>query len=557
MAQQHFDRLTSTDAGFLHQETPSAHMHVGGVLLFEGPAPRLEDFLDHIRGRLHLLPRYRQKLAVPPAGSGRPLWIDDPDFNLEYHVRHSALPAPGSEAQLLEMAARVASNPLDRTKPLWEFWLVEGLAPAAGSQTERFAMIAKNHHALVDGVSGIDLATVLLDFTPEPMQIDTSGLRPWQPQPEPSALEMLLAGARDAAAAAAGLAAQAMTAATQPSRSLELLRDAAEGVGELVWAGLNPAPETPLNVTIGPHRRYRIARQRLADYKAIKNALGGTVNDVVLTVVAGGLGTWLRSRGFSTDGLEMRALVPVSIRGEDERGTLGNRLTVMRGPLPVYIQDAVARLSVVSRAMDDLKSSKQAVGASTLVAVNDIAPPAVLAQASRLQFSTRLFNLLVTNIPGPQVPLYILGRELQDLFPLAFLPQGHALAVAIMSYNGRVEYGLLGDFDALPDIDVIAAGIDASLAELVQATAKPSRKAKAGVKRKPTTAANAGVKHKPTTAANAGVKRKPTTASKPAPPAPLLPTTSRRPVEGPAADMRAKRAAARARHERARGTETA
>ena len=248
------------------------------------------------------------------------------------------------------------------------------------------------------------------------------------------------------------------------------LRDAAEGVGELVWAALNPAPETPLNVPIGPHRRFRVVRQQLADYKTVKNSFGGTVNDVLLTVVAGALGDWLRSRGIRTDGVEMRALVPVSVRTKDDHNKLGNRLTVMRGPLPVYIQDPVARLHVVSRAMDDLKRSKQAVGASTLVAVNDIAPPAVLAQASRLQFSTRLFNLLVTNVPGPQVPLYILGNKLQDLFPLAFLPNGHALAVAIMSYDGRVEYGLLGDFDALPDIDVIVEGIDAALAELIAAT---------------------------------------------------------------------------------------
>ena len=523
MAQQHLDRLTSTDAGFLHQETASAHMHVGGLLLFEGPAPRFEDFLDHIRGRLHLLPRYRQKLAIPPAGSGRPLWVDDPSFNLEYHVRHSALPAPGSEQQLLEMTARISSQPLDRTKPLWEFWLVEGVAPAAGSRTERFAMLAKNHHALVDGVSGIDLATVLLDFGPTPRRLDTDELGAWQPRREPSAIDLLVAGARDAVSAAAGLAVQALSAASQPSRSLEVLRDAAEGVGELVWAGLNPAPETPLNVTIGPHRRYRVVRQQLADYKTIKNSFGGTVNDVMLTVVAGALGDWLRSRGITTDGLEMRALVPVSVRTQDERGTLGNRLTVMRGPLPVYIQDSVARLPVVSRAMDDLKSSKQAVGASTLVAVNDIAPPAVLAQASRLQFSTRLFNLLVTNIPGPQVPLYILGRELQDLFPLAFLPQGHALAVAIMSYNGRIEYGLLGDFDALPDIDVIAEGIDQSLAELLAATGTPRRKSKRADPRPDAPSAEA---HSATSA-------------------PLLPTSRRRPVSGPGADMRAKRVAQR------------
>jgi diacylglycerol O-acyltransferase / wax synthase len=533
VGQQHFDRLTSTDTGFLHQETSSAHMHVGGVLLFEGPAPRFEDFLEHIRGRLHLVPRYRQKLAIPPVGSGRPLWVDDSSFNIEYHVRHSALPAPGSEAQLLEMAARIASLPLDRSKPLWEFWLVEGIEPAAGSSHERFAMLAKNHHALVDGISGIDLATVLLDFGPTPTRLDTEALAPWQPRPEPNALDLLVAGARDGVGAIAGLASQALSAVSQPARSLEVLLDAAEGVGELVWAGLNPAPETPLNVTIGPHRRFRVVRQQLADYKTVKNSFGGTVNDVVLTVVAGALGGWLRSRGISTDGLEMRALVPVSVRTEDDRGALGNRLTVMRGPLPVYIQDSVLRLPVVTRAMDDLKSSKQAVGASTLVAVNDIAPPAVLAQASRLQFSTRLFNLLVTNIPGPQVPLYILGKQLEDLFPLAFLPQGHALAVAIMSYNGRIEYGLLGDFDALPDIDVIAEGIDESLAELLAATGAPARKAK--TKKAPR------ARTKPIEPAEALSATPTPLLPTPLLPTPLLPTSRRRPVSGPAADMRAKR----------------
>ena len=482
-------------------------MHIGGVLLFEGSAPEYDKVLDHIRGRLHLIPRYRQKLATPPGGTGRPLWVDDTNFNIEYHVRHAALPAPGSESQLLEMAARIASQPLDRTKPLWEFWLVEGIEPASGSDTERFAMISKTHHALVDGISGVDLATALLDFSPEPPPRDTASLDAWIPQPEPSQLELLLSGARGAANAAAGITSQAVHAATQPGRSVQVLRDAAEGVGELVWAALNPAPETPLNVPIGPHRRFRVVRQQLADYKTVKNSFGGTVNDVLLTVVAGALGDWLRSRGIRTDGVEMRALVPVSVRTKDDHNKLGNRLTVMRGPLPVYIQDPVARLHVVSRAMDDLKRSKQAVGASTLVAVNDIAPPAVLAQASRLQFSTRLFNLLVTNVPGPQVPLYILGNKLQDLFPLAFLPTGHALAVAIMSYDGRVEYGLLGDFDALPDIDVIVEGIDAALAELITATGTH----------------NGGPAHRDAES-------------------PLLPRSRKRPASGPAADMRAKRA---------------
>ena len=256
-----------------------------------------------------------------------------------------------------------------------------------------------------------------------------------------------------------------------------------EGLGELVWAGLNPAPETPLNVEIGPHRRYAVVRQQLADYKEIKDALGGTVNDVVLTVVSGALGQWLRSRGVRTEGLEMRALVPVSVRTKDQRGSLGNQLTVMRGPLPVYIEDPVSRLRFIRAAMDGLKESKQAVGAATLAAVNNLAPPTILAQASRLNFSTRLFNLLVTNIPGPQLPLYVLGRQLQDLFPVAFLPENHALAVAIMSYNGGLDYGLLGDYDAMPDIDIVADGIEASLAELLAAARGRRRRAARGVQR--------------------------------------------------------------------------
>ena len=265
------------------------------------------------------------------------------------------------------------------------------------------------------------------------------------------------------------MTARVVAAATRPATSLNLVRDAAEGLGELVWAGLNPAPETPLNVTIGPHRRFAVARQQLSDYKEIKDALGGTVNDVVLTVVAGALAGWLRSRGVRTQGLEMRALVPVSVRPRDQRGALGNQLTAMRGPLPVYIDDPVARLRYVRAAMDGLKESKQAVGAATLVAVNNLAPPTILAQASRLNFSTRLFNLLVTNVPGPQLPLYVLGRELKDLFPVAFLPENHALAIAIMSYNGNLDYGLLGDYDAMPDIDIVADGIERSLAALLAA----------------------------------------------------------------------------------------
>jgi WS/DGAT/MGAT family acyltransferase len=505
--QQHLDRLTSIDASFLHQEGPASHMHIGGVLVFEGPPPRFEDYLNHVRGRLHLVPRYRQRLINPPLDSGRPLWADDPSFNLEYHIRHAALPAPGTEDQLFQLTARIVSQQLDRSKPLWESWLVEGL------EDDRFALIFKAHHSLVDGVSGVDLATVLFDLAPTPAPAPTD-LEPWTPKPQPSPAELLVAGVRGAVDATAQIVARALGAASHPESSLRILKDAVEGLGEIVWAGLNPAPTTPLNVEIGPHRRFTVVRQQLEDYKEVKNALGGTVNDVVLTVVSGALARWLRSRGVRTEGLEMRALVPVSVRGQDDRGTLGNRLTVMRGPLPVYIRDPVARLRFVRHAMDGLKESKQAVGAATLAAVNNLAPPTILAQASRLNFSTRLFNLIVTNIPGPQLPLYVLGRQLCDLFPIAFLPENHALAVAIMSYNGGIDYGLLGDYDALPDIGLIAEGIEASLQELLQAARGSRRSA-------PDRAASPS-------ATNGA-------------PTPILPPAHARPTRGPAADMRAKR----------------
>jgi WS/DGAT/MGAT family acyltransferase len=519
LTQQHLDRLTSIDASFLHQEGRSSHMHIGGVLLFEGPPPSFDDFLDHVRSRLHLVPRYRQKLATPPLETGRPLWVDDPDFNLEYHVRHTALPAPGEEQQLFLLASRIASQQLDRTKPLWEHWLVEGLADG------RFAVISKTHHSLVDGISGVDLASVLFDSERDPPPPDT-GLEPWRPEPEPSPADLVVAGARGVVTTTAELVGRSVMAATRPATSLNLVRDVLEGLGELVWAGLNPAPETPLNLPIGPHRRFAVVRQQLEDYKEVKNALGGTVNDVVLTVVSGALAQWLQSRGVRTEGLEMRALVPVSVRTNAQRGSLGNQLTVMRAPLPVYIEDPVARLRFVRAAMDGLKESKQAVGAATLAAVNSLAPPTILAQASRLNFSTRLFNLLVTNIPGPQVPLYVLGRELQDLFPVAFLPEDHALAVAIMSYNGALDYGLLGDYDAMPDIDLVADGIESSLAELLAAARgrTPQRARRAAGNDSATAPETAS----PATDANGS-------------PAPIVPVGQGRTKHGPAADMRAKR----------------
>jgi diacylglycerol O-acyltransferase len=460
MAKQgHKHRLSALDASFLHQEKQTSHMHVGALVIFEGPPPEKGELARHIESRLSLVPRYRQKLAFPRLEMGRPFWVDDPSFNLDYHVRHTALPRPGSDEQLQQLVGRIFSQRLDRSKPLWEVWLVQGL------ESGRFALISKTHHALVDGVSGVDIATVLFDIGPVPAQIEAQ--EAWIPEPEPSDADLVAEGIKGLVRTPVSLAGRALEALGNPGRSLDEVREAAEGIGEVVWAGLNPAPDVPLNVPIGPHRRVRWVQSRLGDFKEIKNGLGGTVNDAVLAVVAGALGRWLSTRGVRTQGLELRALVPVSIRSEDEHGALGNRIAAMRGSLPVYVADPVERLRLVQESMGNLKQSKQALGAEVIAGLQDFAPPTLLAQASRLNFSTRLFNLIVTNVPGPQFPLYLLGREMQEIVPIAFLPENHALAVAIMSYNGKVDFGLLGDYDAMPDLEDFGGMLEESLAELL------------------------------------------------------------------------------------------
>jgi diacylglycerol O-acyltransferase len=474
MPTQHKDRLSSVDASFLAQERQASHMHVGAVMIFEGPPVGREEFLRDIESRLHLVPRYRQKLAFPRFEMGRPFWVDDPNFNIDYHVRHTALPSPGSLEQLRQLAGRIFSQRLDRSKPLWETWLVQGL------ESDRFALVSKTHHSLVDGVSGVDLAGVLFDLSPVPQEIPPPE-EEWKPHPEPSQADLIAEGVKGAVKTPVDLAGQALGALQRPQRTLGRAREAVEGLGEVVWAGLNPAPDTPLNVPIGPHRRIVWTSSELDDFKLIKNAFGGTVNDVVLTVVSGALRRFLRSRGVRTEGLALRALVPVSIRAEDEQGQLGNRIAAMRGPLPVYCDDPVECLQIVRRTMGDLKESKQALGAEVIAGLTEFAPPTLLAQASRLNFSTRLFNLIVTNVPGPQVPLYLHGRELLELVPVAFLPEDHALAIAIMSYNGGVRFGLLADYDAMPDVEFVAQALEDVLAELRQRAreAQPAKAASA------------------------------------------------------------------------------
>jgi diacylglycerol O-acyltransferase / wax synthase len=459
---RHLDRLSAIDAAFLAQEKPNTHMHIGALTLLEGPPPKLAEFLDHIESRLHLVPRYRQKLAVPPLETGRPLWIDDPSFNLAYHVRHTALPAPGDEPMLLALCGRIFSQRLDRAKPLWELWLVEGL------EGDACALINKTHHALVDGISGVDLTTVLFDLSPEgPPAEAKAPPPPWVPQPEPGAALLAARGLEGAARAAAGVATGALGAATRPEQTLARAREVAAGIGEIALNTLSAPPDTPFNVPPGPHRRFEVVRAGLDEFKQVKNAFGTTVNDVVLAVVTGALAFFLQSRGRRTEGVELKACIPVSVRSDGDSEAMGNQLTQIMAPLPVFIDDPVARLLHVKEAMDGLKESRQALAASAIASLQGFAPPTLHAQASRMNFSGRFFNLLVTNVPGPQFPLYVLGRRLESMFPIAFLAGDRALAVAIMSYNGGMNFGLLGDYDALPDLAVVGEGIEASLAQLV------------------------------------------------------------------------------------------
>ena len=460
MTPRHFQRLTATDASFVAQERGPSHMHIGGVMIFEGPPPPYKALLQHIEARINLVPRYRQRLLLPRFEMGRPLWIDDTRFTLSYHVRHTALPPPGSIEQLQRLTARVVSQRLDRSKPLWEMYLVEGLDGG------RFALINKTHHAMVDGISGVDIVTLLFDLSREAPPSPRPGEK-WRAHPEPSQAEVAAKLLRDSARVVFGLTASAARAVTEPDHAIEVLRETAEGLGEVLWAGLTPAPPTPLNVPIGPHRRMTWVRTALADFKVIKNSLGGTVNDVVLAVVAGALARWLRGRGVRTEGLELRAEVPVSVRVEQEHNQLGNRVTVMIAPVPVYCDDPVERLRIVRQAMRGLKESKQALGAQLIIGIERFAPPTLLAQASRLHFSPRFANLIVTNVPGPQFPLYLMGREMLEMVPVGFLADGFAMIVALVSYNGSLTFGLLGDYDALPDLEVIGTYIKDALAELV------------------------------------------------------------------------------------------
>jgi WS/DGAT/MGAT family acyltransferase len=476
MGQRHMDRLTSFDTSFLANEKANGHMAIGALLMCAGSPPSEADFLTHIRSRVHQLPRLRQRLLYPPLGLGTPFWVDYPGFDIHQHVRRLSLPKPGTEQQFRDLVGKLLAPPLDRAKPLWELILVEGF------EDERFGIVYKTHHAMADGISAVDIGMLLFDVEPkrEPAREEA----PWTPAPSPSRLALLGRAGAGIGATLRRLLRWLRRALREPGRARRRAADGLTGVWEVTWNLARPAPPVPFNTEIGPHRSFCWANFDLTEFKRVKNALGGTVNDVTLAVVAAAVRRWLLERDVAVDGLELKALVPVSIRTENEHGELGNKLTAMRGPLPVGIEDPVARLQAVSAAMDRLKDSKQPLGAEAIWGLNDwfrdFAPPLLLRPTAAINFSTRLFNLLVTNFPGPQIPFYVLGRELTEVYPIGFLAQRHALAIAILSYNGQVGFGLLADPDALPDAERIAAHLTASVAELAAAAAQIASSASNG-----------------------------------------------------------------------------
>jgi len=473
------DRLTALDSTFLHLEDHStAHMHVASVMVFEGESPALSELVEHLVNRLHLVPRYRQRLAYVPLGQGRPVWTDDPHFNPYYHIRHTALPAPADEAALKRLAGRLFSQRLDRSKPLWEIWLVQSLAGG------RFALIAKTHHALVDGISGVDITTVLFDTAREPVTPPAPPTA-WSAKPLPGAAKLLGEALIERSTVPAEMARGARAVLRTPRKVLFQVKESLASIGATTLAGINaPAPASPFNVDIGPHRRYTFVDADLSQFKAIKDSLGGTLNDVVLGAVALALGRYLRDHGHDTEGLVLKAMVPVSVRTKSQRGALGNQVAAMWAPLPVGVENPADCLQRVSRAMDDLKQSGQAVGAQVLTNLAGFAPPTILSQAARLQARQPFFNLVVTNVPGPQIPLYMLGRRLRVLYPVVPLAQRQALGIAVMSYDGHLGFGLLGDYDALPGLEEIADDLRWAIGTLCGAAgvstriSRPARKAR-------------------------------------------------------------------------------
>ncbi len=464
------ERMSPLDATFLYVEDGITHMHIASCAVFDGPAPAYEQVVAAIAGKLDKIPRYRQVVRFVPLQLGRPVWVDDPHFRLEYHVRHTALPPPGGDTELRALMGRVMSQELDRHRPLWETWMIEGL------EHGRWGLITKLHHCMADGVAGTDLLAVVLDREPD---APTPEADYWEPTPEPTDMRLVTDAVRDLVSSPYEQLRALRSATRTPRRSLRQVREIAAGVKSFADR-LAPTPANSLVGTIGPHRRWTWASADLGDAKAIRSAFGGTVNDVIVSVVTGGVRELLMARGEPVDELVVRCLIPVSIRSEEARNTYDNQVSAMVADLPVGIADPLERLVAVREQMAMLKSSHQAAAAAGLTTLGQFAPSAAIALAERsvMQVLRRLpqrsVNMVATNVPGPQHPLYLAGREMLQYLPFVPIAPGARVGVAIVSYNGKLTFGITGDFDSAPDIDLVAHGIEDAFANLT-GLAKPRR----------------------------------------------------------------------------------
>jgi WS/DGAT/MGAT family acyltransferase len=451
------ERMSALDAGFFFLEHDNTPMHVGSVAVFEGPAPAYGDVVRLLVSKLPQVPRYRQRVRTVPFHLGRPAWVDDEHFEILYHVRHTAVPTPGGGEQLRNLAGRVFAQRLDLAKPLWEMWLVEGL------QGGRWALISKVHHCMIDGVAGWDLAAALLDVSPDAERPQPVA---WAPEPGPSTAWAMADGLRDAVAAPLQQLARVPALARNLPTVQEVL-DFARGLPGTARRLRSPAARS-LNGPSGPHRRWEWTSASLAEVRAIRKAFGGTVNDVVLAAVTRGFRDLLAGRGQLTGTTVVRSLVPVSVRPEHERGMLNNRVSAVLVNLPAGEDDPLARLKLLREQMDDLKGTRQAAGAQTLTELAGFAAPTLLALGSRLtfRFPQPLMQTVTTNVPGPQFPLYLLGRKLAEIHPYVPIASNIRISVGILSYLGRLFFGINADLDTVPDIGVLSGGIREGFDEL-------------------------------------------------------------------------------------------
>jgi WS/DGAT/MGAT family acyltransferase len=466
MTEFHYEPLSYLDASFLALETKTSHMHVAGVALFDAAPLKGDDggidiarIRSHVESKLRYIPRYRQRLDWVPLGR-HPVWVDDEHFSIDYHLRHTSLPRPGNETQLKQQAGRIVSTPLDRSKPLWELWVVEGV------DDDRFGLIAKIHHCMIDGISGVDLTTILLNITPTS---DIEEPEDWIPRPYPTHTQL---GVAEAARLTGRLVDRLghLSEAVRDGLTLsDRTRDKSSAALSSLRSGwLRAADRTPLNPDIGPNRRFDWTDTPLEDIKALKNKLGGSVNDVVLAITAGAVRRFLiEERSYDVSGAEFRVMNPVSTRSADQKGALGNQVAMWLLELPIQEADPRVRFEQVKKETSNLKKTNQALGAATLVEISSGTPITLLSLANRVVGSKiRPFNMTVTNIPGPQFPMYLLESEMLANYPMVPLWSQHGVGIALFSYNGRLLWGIHADYDTLPDSDRFLAAIQASFREL-------------------------------------------------------------------------------------------